>query len=153
MAARKGGVVAHLLLPCLVARYRPAHWAPNRISTNCEILTDLNKKGAEVAGTLTENMVVNDPTAMREAACLGLVVALIATVDVLPELKRGDLIRLLPDWYTDAGAISLYYASRTLISAKTRVFVDFVINAFKSNRLDAAFSANRRERSLSATGP
>ena len=86
---------------------------------------------------------MNDPVALREAARLGLGVSLIALFDVLPELERGDLIRLLPNWYADAGAISLYYASRTLTSAKTRVFVDFVVNAFKSERLEVAFSANR----------
>jgi DNA-binding transcriptional LysR family regulator len=102
-----------------------------------------NARGIEVAGTLTETIVVNDPTAMREATRLGLGVSLIALFDVLPALERGDLIRLLPNWHADAGAISLYYASRTLISAKTRVFVDFVVNAFKSNRLDVPFSANR----------
>jgi DNA-binding transcriptional LysR family regulator len=96
-----------------------------------------NVNGIEVAGTLPETIIVNDPAAMREAARLGLGVSLIALFDVLPELERGDLIRLLPDWYADAGAISLYYASRTLISAKTRVFVDFVVNAFKSERLSA----------------
>jgi DNA-binding transcriptional LysR family regulator len=92
--------------------------------------------GIEMAGTLTETVVVNDPAALREAALLGLGVSLIALFDVLPELERGDLIRLLPDWYADAGAISLYYASRTLISAKTRVFVDFVVHAFRSERSD-----------------
>jgi DNA-binding transcriptional LysR family regulator len=71
---------------------------------------------------------------MREAARLGLGISLIALFDVLPELERGDLIRLLPDWYADAGAISIYYASRKLISAKTRVFVDCVVNGFKSKR-------------------
>ncbi|MFK2856330.1 substrate binding domain-containing protein [Dyella humi] len=99
-------------------------------------------KGIEVAGTLTETIVVNDPAAMREAARLGLGVSLIALFDVLPELERGDLIRLLPNWYADAGAISLYYASRTHISAKTRVFVDFVVNAFKSERLDLRFASS-----------
>lgn len=103
-----------------------------------------NANGIEVAGTLTESIVVNDPAAMREAARLGLGVSLIALLDVLRELERGDLIRLLPDWYADAGAVSLYYASRTLISAKTRVFVDCVVNAFKSERLEVAFSANHR---------
>jgi DNA-binding transcriptional LysR family regulator len=94
-----------------------------------------NRNGTEIAGTLTETIVVNDPFAVREAARLGLGVSLLALVDVLPELQRGDLIRLLPDWYADAGGISIYYASRTLISAKTRVFVDFVVNAFKSEGL------------------
>ena len=93
-----------------------------------------NMNGIEMAGTLTETIVVNDPAAMREAARLGLGVSLLALFDVLRDLERGDLIRLLPDWYADAGAVSLYYASRTLISAKTRVFVDFVVNAFKSER-------------------
>jgi DNA-binding transcriptional LysR family regulator len=87
--------------------------------------------GTEMAGPLAETIIVNDPAAMREAARLGLGVSLIALFDVLPDLERGDLIRLLPDWYADVGTISLYYASRTLISAKTRVFVDFVVNAFK----------------------
>jgi len=101
-----------------------------------------NANGAEMAGTLTETIVMNDPDAMREAARLGLGVSLLALGDVLPDLEHGDLIRLLPDWYADAGAISLYYASRTLISAKTRVFVDCVTNAFKSGRLDVILNAN-----------
>ena len=95
-----------------------------------------NEDGIEMAGTLTETIVVNDPAAVREATRLGLGVSLIALIDALPELERGELIRLLPDWYADAGAISLYYASRTLISAKTRVFVDLVVNAFESKRLN-----------------
>jgi DNA-binding transcriptional LysR family regulator len=67
---------------------------------------------------------------------------LIALFDVQPELERGDLIRLLPNWYADAGVISLYYASRTLVSTKTRVFVDFVVNAFKSQQLDLRFAGS-----------
>jgi len=101
-----------------------------------------NANGVEVAGAITETIVVDDPAAMREAARLGLGVSLIALFDVLPELERGDLIRLLPNWYADAGAISLYYASRTFIPAKTRVFVDFVVSAFKSQRLDLRFAAS-----------
>jgi DNA-binding transcriptional LysR family regulator len=99
--------------------------------------------GVEVAGTLAPSIVMNDPSAMREAARLGLGVALIALFDVLLELERGELIRLLPDWYADAGAISLYYPSRTLVSAKTRVFVDFVVNAFRSQRLDVRFASSQ----------
>ncbi len=72
---------------------------------------------------------------MREAARLGLGVTMIAVADALPELERGDLIRLLPNWYADNGAISLYYASKTLMPAKTRAFVDFVAEAFKRQRL------------------
>lgn len=103
-----------------------------------------NAKGAEMAGTLAESIVMNDPEAMREAARLGLGVTMLGLMDVLDDLQRGSLVRLLPGWYADAGAISLYYTSRTLISAKTRVFVDHVIGAFQSKRLDVAFNAARR---------
>jgi DNA-binding transcriptional LysR family regulator len=34
-------------------------------------------------------------------------------------IQRGELVRLLPHWHADAGAISLYYPSRTLMPAKT----------------------------------
>lgn len=67
-----------------------------------------NAEGIEMAGALTESIVVNDPAAVREAVRLGLGVSVISLFDVLPDLERGDLIRLLPDWYADVGAISLY---------------------------------------------
>ena len=99
-----------------------------------------NASGIEAPSAVNETVVMNDPDAMREAARLGLGICVIALVAVLPELKRGELIRLLPDWYADAGAISLYYPSRTLMPARTRAFVDLVVDAFKSKRLDVELS-------------
>jgi DNA-binding transcriptional LysR family regulator len=87
--------------------------------------------GHEAPANLNENIVLNDPAAMREAAILGLGVTLLVLPDVLANIQRGELVRLLPDWYCDAGPISLYYPSRTLMPAKTRVFVDFVVEAFQ----------------------
>ncbi|HIH2752132.1 TPA: LysR substrate-binding domain-containing protein, partial [Burkholderia lata] len=84
---------------------------------------------------LSETIVVNDPAAMREAATLGLGVALLSVSDVLLSIERGELSRLLPSWYVDAGAISIYYATRTLLPAKTRVFIDFVTESFERERL------------------
>ena len=91
---------------------------------------------------LSERIVVNDPAAMREAARLGLGVALLAVPDVLPELEGGRLVRLLPRWYADAGAISLYFASRTLLPAKTRAFVDRVTEAFRKQKLAQRFAGS-----------
>lgn len=91
--------------------------------------------GAELPAVLTESIVVNDPAAMREAALLGLGVTLLAAPDVLPQLESGRLVRLVPRWYADAGSISLYYASRTLLPAKTRAFTDFIVEAFRRERL------------------
>lgn len=90
-----------------------------------------NAQGDEVAAVMREAVVVNDPAALRESARLGLGVAMVAVPDVLPWLESGELVRVLPRWWADAGAISLYYASRDLLPGKTRVFIDFVIEAFK----------------------
>ncbi|RKF51094.1 LysR family transcriptional regulator [Paraburkholderia fungorum] len=96
--------------------------------------------GREMPAQLSEIIMVNDPAAMREAAILGLGVALLSVSDVLSSIERGELVRLLPHWYADAGAISIYYATRALLPAKTRVFVDFVVDAFERERLAERFA-------------
>jgi DNA-binding transcriptional LysR family regulator len=98
--------------------------------------------GSEMPARLGETIMINDPAAMREAAILGLGVALLAVPDVLSAIERGELVRLLPRWYADAGAISIYYATRALLPAKTRVFVDFVVEAFERERLAERFAGN-----------
>ncbi|MBR0681431.1 LysR family transcriptional regulator [Roseomonas eburnea] len=98
--------------------------------------------GTEMPAMLRDGVVVNDPAAMREAARLGLGVALTAVPDVLPLLESGELTRLVPRWYADAGPISIYYASRTLLPAKTRAFVDFVAEAFRRERLAERFAGS-----------
>jgi DNA-binding transcriptional LysR family regulator len=98
--------------------------------------------GAEMPAGLAESVVVNDPTAMRAAALLGLGVTLLAVPDVLPQLERGELVRLLPRWYVDAGAISIYYATRSQMPAKTRVFIDFVAEAFEREQLGRRFAGS-----------
>lgn len=101
-----------------------------------------NAAGQEMLAPLPSSVVVNDPAAMRAAALLGLGVALLVVPDVLPELEDGRLVRVLPRWYADAGTISLYYASRTLLPAKTRVFVDWVVDTFATQRLAARFAGS-----------
>jgi DNA-binding transcriptional LysR family regulator len=81
---------------------------------------------------------------VQGAAALGLGVALVSMPDALPYLEQGSLVRLLPHWYSDAGSISLYYASRALLPAKTRAFIDFVVEAFRRERLAERFAGDRR---------
>ncbi|MCV3768861.1 LysR family transcriptional regulator [Rhizobium sp. TRM95796] len=103
-----------------------------------------NAGGDEMPASLSDTIVVNDPNAMQEAALLGLGVAMLATADALAALESGRLIRLIPQWYCDAGAISIYYGSRALVPAKTRVFVDWIASAFKEQRLAERFAASLR---------
>jgi DNA-binding transcriptional LysR family regulator len=96
----------------------------------------------EMAVPLEATIAFDDPEAMCRAALLGLGVTLIAVPHALPHLESGALVRLVPQWYADAGPISIYYASRTLMPAKTRAFVDFVAEAFRRQRLAERFAGS-----------
>jgi DNA-binding transcriptional LysR family regulator len=154
------GVVSRTLAPAhIIAVASPNYMAGRTLPSDPSDLSDLDgivmrstrsgrvrqwimrdAEGNEIPAALSETIIVNDPAAMREAAVLGLGVALLAVPDVLRELERGDLVRLVPRWYADAGSISLYYANRTLLPAKTRAFIDFVADAFKRERLAERFA-------------
>lgn len=156
------GIVARMLAPAhIVAVASPAYMAERTPPTDPSELSQFegivmrslrtgrvrhwamrDAAGTEMPATLSETIVVNDPAAMREAARLGLGVAMLAVPDVLPELEKGSLARLLPHWYSDAGAISLYYASRALLPAKTRAFIDLVAEAFRRERLAERFAGS-----------
>jgi DNA-binding transcriptional LysR family regulator len=101
-----------------------------------------DRAGKELSAELQETIVDYDPAALARAALLDLGVALIVMPDALPYLENKALVRLVPDWYADLGSISLYYASRTLLPAKTRVFVDFVLETFQRDRLAERFAGN-----------
>ena len=77
-------------------------------------------------------LILSDPEAVAQAARLGLGVALLPMPFAFASIASGELLRLLPGWYADAGPLSLYYPSRRLQPAKTRVFVDFVVERFRS---------------------
>jgi DNA-binding transcriptional LysR family regulator len=101
-----------------------------------------NVAGDEMVVPLKATMAFDDPEAMCRAALLGLGVTLIAVPHALPHLENGRLVRLVPQWYADAGPISIYCASRTLVPAKTRAFVDFVVEAFRRQRLAERFAGS-----------
>lgn len=156
------GVVARTLAPAhIIAVASPAYMKGRRKPATPEDLADLdgivmrsassgrirqwslrNAAGAVQQAPLRHHLVLNDPAAMTRAAVLGLGVAMIAVPDALPYLDSGELVRLAPKWYADAGPISLYYASRTLMPAKTRAFVDYVVDAFQQRRLAERFAGS-----------
>jgi DNA-binding transcriptional LysR family regulator len=101
-----------------------------------------NREGVEAMLEQKARIVANDPEAICRIALMGLGVALIAVPYVLPHFESGALQRVLPDWYADLGAISLYFTSQKLLPAKTRAFVDHVTEAFREQDLARRLSAN-----------
>lgn len=101
-----------------------------------------NRKGVEAMLEQKTRVVANDPEALCRLALKGLGVALIAVPFVLRSLENGALQRILPDWHSDQGAISLYFTSKKLLPAKTRAFVDHITEAFREQDLARRFSAS-----------
>jgi len=100
-----------------------------------------SKEGLEAVAAQPNAVVFTDPAAMAAAAAAGLGIALLAVPVALPYLERGALVRVLPDWWADAGPISLYYASRALQPLKTAAFVDAVTAHFRQHDYARRFSA------------
>ena len=68
-------------------------------------------------------------------------IGLVAIPNALRYLDSGELLRVLPGWHEDMGAVSLYFTSQKLMPAKTRVFVDFVLDHFREQHLADRFRA------------
>jgi DNA-binding transcriptional LysR family regulator len=68
---------------------------------------------------------------LREWAVAGLGVALKSTWDVRRHLAEGSLVRLFPGYSFDTDvAIYAVYPHRRYLPAKTRVFIDFLVDTF-----------------------
>ena len=91
-----------------------------------------SRRTAEQPVPCRPRLIFSDPEAISLAARMGLGVALLPMPFAFALIRSGELVRLLPGWYSDAGPLSLYYPSRRLVPAKTRVFVDFVVERFRS---------------------
>ncbi|NYI02743.1 LysR family transcriptional regulator [Cupriavidus plantarum] len=88
--------------------------------------------GEEAPVSYRIRAIFDDPEAMAQAAIQGLGIALLPMAHAARWLESGTLLRLLPGWYADNGQILLYYPNKTLLPARTRAFVDFVIDAFRT---------------------
>jgi len=100
-----------------------------------------NRAGEQATVDMRARVILSDPEAICRAAVMGLGIAFVATPHALPHLESGALVRLLPDWYADVGPISIYFAGQKLLPAKTRAFVDFVVEQFRRQGLAKRFLA------------
>jgi DNA-binding transcriptional LysR family regulator len=155
------GVVARELAPAhVVATASPAYMATRSMPSHPAELAQLdgiarrssstgrlytwtmrNPAGEQAQAELRTRLVFDDPDAMAQAALLGYGVAMLPMPHAARWLQNGDLVRLLPGWYSKMGSICLYYPSKKLLPLRTRVFIDFVVDAFHKQRLAARFDA------------
>jgi DNA-binding transcriptional LysR family regulator len=100
-----------------------------------------NNANAQAGIDLRLRMTMSDPDAACRAAEMGLGIALVSMLHALPYLESKSLIRVLPAWYVDAGSLSIYFSAQKLMPAKTRAFVDFVVDEFRKQKYAKRFSA------------
>ncbi|WP_433771954.1 LysR substrate-binding domain-containing protein [Pseudomonas putida] len=98
-----------------------------------------NDAGEEVVASVRPVMVLDDPEAIARAAASGMGIAMLPLPHALPLLERGELVRVLPEWYADASPLAIYYTSRKLLPAKVRVFVDYIVEEFRASGNAARF--------------
>ena len=91
------------------------------------------RRGAEQPVPCRPRLILSDPEAIALAARQALGVALLPMPFAFAHIASGELVRLLPGWYSDAGPLSIYYPTRKLLPAKTRAFVDFVAERFRTS--------------------
>jgi DNA-binding transcriptional LysR family regulator len=75
-----------------------------------------------------ERIVCDDGTSMRIATISGAGISMNSSWAVYKEIKDGSLIRVLPDYeIKDQSAIWLVYPKSNVLTAKVRVFIDFLL--------------------------
>ncbi len=75
-----------------------------------------------------KRVVCDDGASMKIAALSGVGVAMNSMWSVHQELKSGALVRVLPDYeVADQSAIWLVYPKSNVLTAKVRVFIDFLL--------------------------
>lgn len=100
-----------------------------------------NAENEQHAPAMAIGMTVNEPEAAARAAEMGLGIALIAMPNAVPYLENGRLVRVLPGWYVDRGSMHLYFPTTKFLPTKTRVFVDFITEQFRLQKLVTRFDA------------
>lgn len=82
----------------------------------------------------------NDPEAEVEAIVAGMGIGLLDSANAAADIRAGRLVPLLTKHRSDNLAFYLYYAQRTQMPRRVRVFVDFVMSrleALKAFQFDA----------------
>lgn len=110
-------------------------------SGKVRMFTLRNADGEQCNVNLKQSVIVNDPDALCRCAALGMGVTLAPLTQAAAYVERGELVRLLPAWHGEVGAVSLYFSGQRLLPAKTRAFVDFLVEQFHDLQLARRFAA------------
>ncbi len=78
-------------------------------------------------GTPAQHTVANSPEALMRMAEAGIGVVTVSDFFARPEVERGSLVRVLPDWCLPPGVCWAVFPGRRLMPARTRAFLDALV--------------------------
>lgn len=90
--------------------------------------------GSEHAVSVRGNLQANTGIALRSAALAGLGIAATSSFIVHDDLRRGDLLHVLPEFTLKPRDLYAIYPQNRHLSPKVRAFVDFTADWYRSPR-------------------
>jgi DNA-binding transcriptional LysR family regulator len=75
---------------------------------------------------LTPRLAANSPDLLTRMACAGAGIAVSSALFAEPWLRKGELVRVLPEWELPAATGWAVFPGRRLMPAKTRAFLDLM---------------------------
>lgn len=113
----------------------PAHVTLSFNEPQAEVRWALrNTNGEETEVTLTPQLCCNDFIMLAQAAVRGRGIALLPDEATREEMRRGQLVRVLPEWRSPEGIVHCIYPSRRGMMPAVRALLDFL-----SERLPTAY--------------
>jgi DNA-binding transcriptional LysR family regulator len=94
---------------------------------------DFNRNGERIEIKGRYAVAVNESNAYLASALAGLGVAQVPGFMAYPHLQSGELIPVLSDWQSDSVPLYVVYPPNRHLSAKLRVFVDWVADLFANH--------------------
>jgi DNA-binding transcriptional LysR family regulator len=91
---------------------------------------DFNRNGERIEVRGHYAVAVNDASAYFAATLAGLGISQPPCFMALPHIERGELVPVLPEWTSDPVSLYVVYPPNRHLSAKLRVFVDWVAELF-----------------------
>jgi len=90
----------------------------------------LNRGKVKWARELRARLTANSPEMLARLACSGMGIAASSDLFVASYLKKGQLVRVLPQWEMPSATGWAVFPGRRLMPAKTRVFLDMMEEMF-----------------------
>lgn len=123
-------------LPAELARHHCIVIRENERAFNTwRLVSESGQVSVKVAGSLS----ANHGEVAVDWALKGHGVLLRSEWDIAPYLRGGELVRILPEWSGEEADIHAVYLQRHHLSAKIRVFIDFLAERFAGFRRDGGW--------------